>query len=558
MNNNPIPSQPEEQVFLNRNMNAISAIWSAHQLDPQPLANLIRELNTFSVRLPLVGAFSAGKSSLINFLLQERLLAANVNPETSLPAEVHYAATSEVTLNQPGKAPETLARESLRDRDFSDLPENSWLNIAGPFPPLEGLDCLTLVDMPGWSSGIDRHSQAIDNYLWRSSAWCLVVSADEGGLKESLKRIIEELCLNKKPLMLVVTKADKKTPAEVDNVCRHLRQEIASITDEPLLSVCVTRRTDTLEFEKALRLLAPLNAHFFHQRVGVLAGQLLGELQQHLDTLRNSHNFSIDEIKEQREALIQEQQTLSREISQIERQLRGDIPSVEQYIVSEFEQRLKNQLETLSSALLNGGDVNGPASAALRMAWTSGVENKLKPLIKNKLHQLEQRTSEQLNDVNFSHRFTLDGESGNLLGSVLSDLFPLLLNVLAKTPWLAPVAMVLKSLLSAVLDNVSQELAREEQREKARRYVLNDLIPDCTAKVGLNISTALLNTVDSIMNKVREDVDRKIEGCQHSLRQLEQKLASAQSAEDNTKARLAQEYDEVSGMIKALKGYAHV
>lgn len=557
MDNNQKSLVIKEQDFLNKNLGFIKKIWHAHQLEAERLTQFAAELQHFSVRLPLVGSFSAGKSSLINFLIKDRLLAANVNPETCLPAEIHYSANECITLNVPGKPSTELNRSDLRERDFSTMPDNSWLDIAAPFSALSDLEGVTLVDMPGWSSGNDRHSQAIDNYLWRSSAYCLVVSVDEGGLKESLKRIIEELALNKKPMMLVITKADKKPADEVNNVSAHIQQEIEAITGTPLLSVSITSRADTANFVAALQTLAPLNAQFFHQRVGLAGESLLSDLLHHLDKLRNTNNFTLDEIRDQREQVIQEQRLLNQEIVQTEQQLHSEMTSVESYIQQEFESRLKNQLESLTNEVLNGGDISGSVGTALRMAYTSGVENRLKPLIKRKLTHFEKLSAESLSGVNINHSFALNNDSSSLVNSILTHFLPILLNVLAKTPWLAPVAMILKALIGPIFNKVEQDMAREQQHERARHYVLQDLIPDCMVKVRPHISKTLQKTTDDIMHSIREEIDRKVAAYQFSLRQLEQQLATEEAADNDHKARIQQEYDAINTLLKELKAYAN-
>ena len=547
----------DERTFLMANLQSMTHIWQSYQLDNQLLTHFTNELKNFSIRLPLVGVFSAGKSSLLNFLLKDKLLAANINPETSLPAEIHYADDEHITLNVPDKSPAQLDRSRLREGDFSNMPDNTWLEIAAPFPPLRGLEMITLVDMPGWSSGNDRHSQAIDNYLWRSSAYCLVVSADEGGLKESLKRIIEELAINHKPMMLVVTKSDKKPANEIQQVCDHLQQEIETLTGTPLLSVSITNRTNTEQFAAALQKLAPLNARFFHQRVGKLGESLLGDLLLHLDKLRNTNNFTIDDISDQCEKLRQEQGVLNGEIEQTEQRLHSEIDAVENYIRREFENRLRNQLETLTSAVLYGGDMSGEVGAALRMAYTTGIENKLKPLIKNQLNHLEQLSAESLSNINFGHQFTIDDEQSSDLSSILSDVFPLLLGVLTKIPWLAPVAVVLKSVLSTFFNSVSADIAREEQQEKARQYILREFIPGCVAKVQSSIRQALASNIDSTIESISEEINRKIANYQQSLNQLEQQLKTEQVADEEKKVRIQQEYDVMSALLATLKEYAN-
>jgi GTP-binding protein EngB required for normal cell division len=111
---------------------------------------------------------------------------------------------------------------------------------------------MTLVDMPGWESGITQHSLAIDNYLDRSAACCVVVSVDEGVLKESLRKVIEELAIHDKPMMLVITKCDKKRPEDVEAVVSHVQAQIEKLAKKPLLAVCRTQRRNATEWATAL------------------------------------------------------------------------------------------------------------------------------------------------------------------------------------------------------------------------------------------------------------------------------------------------------------------
>ena len=58
---------------------------------PQTLQRLENEARHFTIRVPLIGKFSSGKSTLLNTVLGERTLAASVDPQTALPAEITWA-----------------------------------------------------------------------------------------------------------------------------------------------------------------------------------------------------------------------------------------------------------------------------------------------------------------------------------------------------------------------------------------------------------------------------------------------------------------------------------
>ncbi|PBO10047.1 hypothetical protein CI710_09750 [Aeromonas salmonicida] len=552
-----------EQVFLKESLPRIEFIWTSHNFPLDELAVLTAELNQFSVRLPLIGSFSAGKSSLINFLLGDSLLSVAVNPETCLPTELRHAESEVITLHHPDRSDVQLDRDALKEQAFGEVPPSSWVEVATPSPVLDRLEGMTLVDMPGWESGIEDHSNAIDNYLERSSAYCVVVSVDEGGLKESLKKIIEELAINKKPMMLVLTKCDKKTPEDVASVLVQVKGEIEAITGGSLLSVStVSRKTkssgDTTEgWASALQQLLPLNQHFFHQRVGRQAEQRIETLLRHLHQLLNSENLTIEEIRGKQAQLGQEQEALRQDLQQTEQQLQVQVSPIASYIAEQFESRLKSQLESLTGSLLRGGDINGAIGTALRMAYASGMEDRLKPLISSKLSQLERLSEGAFSELNFDHQFQSNGDSGGMFKDAMSGLLPLALAALTRIPALMIFAPILKSILGALFDNASKEMAQRQQREEARQYVLQTLIPDCLAQVRSPITQALSKSIEQVMAMVTAEADRKIGHLQQSLRQLAEQLATEQATDASNKARFQAEHAELASLLIKLKEFSH-
>lgn len=61
---------------------------------------LLNEVRQFRIRVPVIGKFSAGKSTLINTFLDYRtpLLAEDILPETAVPAEISYGETDTAYL----------------------------------------------------------------------------------------------------------------------------------------------------------------------------------------------------------------------------------------------------------------------------------------------------------------------------------------------------------------------------------------------------------------------------------------------------------------------------
>lgn len=176
------------------------------------LNDAVKTHNEFKLRFPFIGSFSTGKSTLINTFLDDKLLGVQVTPETCLPTEIRYAEHESINLCNSDGVVSTISREQLKEQDFllPDRDRDYWIEITLPNKSLKPYPELILVDMPGWESGIRAHSQAIDHYISRSGTYCIVVSAEDG----TLKQVLQELKLFKKPISLVVSKCDKRLPEE--------------------------------------------------------------------------------------------------------------------------------------------------------------------------------------------------------------------------------------------------------------------------------------------------------------------------------------------------------
>jgi GTPase SAR1 family protein len=124
-----------------------------------------------------------------------------------------------------------------------------------------------------------------------------VVSVDEGVLKESLRKVIEELAIHDKPMMLVITKCDKKRPEDVEAVVSHVQAQIEKLAKKPLLAVCRTQRRNATEWATALPVLLPLQQQFWHQAIGLPVQKCINDILIRIEQLSQGHNQTLEEIE---------------------------------------------------------------------------------------------------------------------------------------------------------------------------------------------------------------------------------------------------------------------
>ncbi|WP_334134036.1 dynamin family protein [Acinetobacter schindleri] len=183
------------------------------------------------------GAFSAGKSSLINTLLGKKRLVVEIDPTTSLPTYLLYGEQEQITalnlfrrrviLSQDEFA--SLTHEEkikygsqiaglLRSAFVSDL-DFTWKNIA-------------LLDTPGYSKpDSEQWSERTDESMARSQLnlsnfiiW--VVSATQGTISEDDLKFLTTLNADI-PKLIVVSRADAKTPEDIAKIVALVKQTTA-------------------------------------------------------------------------------------------------------------------------------------------------------------------------------------------------------------------------------------------------------------------------------------------------------------------------------------------
>lgn len=203
--------------------------------------------STTEILIPFIGGFSSGKSSLINALLGEVLLSTEITPETALPIELRAGERKEFKACWPDGRREKLCQADLLEADFSELAAaDGW--VQATLPHLRDWSQLVLVDLPGWSSGQSEHERHIDEYLWRlakdhldkHTLFVVAVGADEGTLRDNVRERLAALDFGNASYLLVLTKAEKRTADDLEQVKNHVTEAITQAIGKPPAEVLLT------------------------------------------------------------------------------------------------------------------------------------------------------------------------------------------------------------------------------------------------------------------------------------------------------------------------------
>ena len=190
--------------------------------------------------VPVVGEFSAGKSSLLNRLIGRELLAVAMNPETAIPAELYYSESEYDEGVRPDGSAERITDIAGAAGKYVCVKRH----INSPF--LRDIQPVVLVDMPGFDSPLDAHNRAIFNYLERGIHYAVLIPADAGTVSKSMERQIENILSFGKTCTFFLSRTDLRSAEEVEQVKNELQGELSVLTGEPVSIGCVSRNDVSL------------------------------------------------------------------------------------------------------------------------------------------------------------------------------------------------------------------------------------------------------------------------------------------------------------------------
>ena len=237
------------QATYLRVLDQFAEIGSGIELAPDLLAaaaDARREIERFRVLIPLVGAFNAGKTSLVNAYLRRqpgRGLPTDIVPQTALATEIHAAASAEAECVELMGENDTVLRE-VDLEEFGQVEKQALKEAASEAQyakahlhdaALPDTSRKVLVDMPGLDSGIKTHNVAIQRYLPLGAYFIMVVDAEHGTLRHSEIEQLREFLAQEVGFTVLVNKIDKKKP-DADAILSHIR-DLAQTTFDKAVSV---------------------------------------------------------------------------------------------------------------------------------------------------------------------------------------------------------------------------------------------------------------------------------------------------------------------------------
>ena len=227
------------------------------------------------IKVPFVGDFNAGKSSLINSMLGADILPTNILPETAVSYELYYSAKEKLEVWFDDKLVETTAVSQIKSLQLT--PRNLVkLYLNNPVVKEWNDRNIVVVDMPGIDSGVEAHNNAILHYVQDGTFFVLVSEVEGGTLRLSTLSFIEEIKKYGAQLAVVVSKIDKKPEQEVQDVKANVESVAKKLLGDS--TMVVSASAVNKDFNGVLDILSSIDAE------GLIVNKYKGQVVNFIDS----------------------------------------------------------------------------------------------------------------------------------------------------------------------------------------------------------------------------------------------------------------------------------
>ena len=309
---------------------------------------IYKHMEEFALKILFVGEFSAGKSALINGVIGEELLTENQRPETAIASEVIYD-TDEYIEAVKG---DVRNQYKIEDSTQINIKEYDFLIWHLNREELKKYKGCTIVDMPGFNSGIQEHNKAILRYAGKGNAYILVIDCEDGAIKQNMAQFIEEIKQYEDNIAIVVTKTDLRTDEDVEQIMDNIRINAEMLFMDQVSMIATSKYDDNIG-EKVGNLIVCFDqekifVQEFMPQVYDAGVRCIDSLETYRKGMKLNLSQFDKEIEKHEKARKELTDKLKKEKVKLEKQFKN---SVGPAIIADVQSALHNNAETLANKI---------------------------------------------------------------------------------------------------------------------------------------------------------------------------------------------------------------
>lgn len=543
------------------------------------LLSLKESIEQQEILIPVIGDFSAGKSTLLNHFLEAKnnILPTAITPETSLAAELRYDTDERIEAIKDNQIIKTYMLNEF-DLIKQHASEYTYLRVYLNNSQLQVISPLVLVDMPGFQSPVEEHNKAINEYLNRGAYFVILVSATEGSLHRSSFRQINYILDFDRDFSVIVSKANLVSEDNLKEICQKVTEQIESevgLIKEPV----PVGKDAVIGFKEILNTLNP--DELFTRITLPLMKKVVYEVQSSVNVKLSAiqrtgeeNNSVIEKLVESLNKLEKKQENLIKEAQNPEA-IGGQV----QKIINNIGQKLSSNIDLLVSVASNQG------SDALSQEISDIVQGALITDIKRSVNDLTDsvtlKLTAELKDVDSALQdYNLDSSLidtftvnfKNTMENALNSLnkmvekrqsvenagmaYKFVTSTLAITtsiinPVVELVIVFLPEIISFFRSQIQkrkEEMAAQERLLQIRNQILTQVIPDVKRQVKPKITQILQEQASALVEQIVREYSVLLDNKQKEIMAAEEER-KAHIEEVNKKIAIVKQAKEITDSV---------
>lgn len=505
------------------------------------LSDLAGAVQSFRAKIVMAGQFSAGKTALLNaFLGGEEILPENISPQTALATELVYGPEAHVIFVHKDGRQEQVSLDDARDFYEPDCLKCIYIL---PQEPLRQIPDLTLVDMPGFDSGIEAHNRALFQYIGEAAAYIFVIDVKNGTLTASSATFLAELRQYTPIIRFVLTKCDERPPQEVAAVKTEIEQTLSGILGKKVVVPAVSSRDPGCQkFMEAMLKGFSADALLL-EKTGNQFLDLLQQGRQMLLTKAEGLSFQSHDFDVAAQQRQEAQERFTRQLARRKRELHRRMH--EEYVpqvLSDAKAALQGSSAQLASAACSNdpsafsrmvNDILRPVLvSSVQKNWTLGMEGFADSL----QHDIQQEIGEPLagmsgeklaGAVEAVKKISQSGmkfaklHKYKKMYTIFSTGLAVTTNIVA--PWLELILIFLPDILS-----LAQKVFGESPEEAMERQIEERVIPQICARLHPEVERAAADMEEELVQEAEHEYQAAMEREAEALQQIEQERTDRQ------------------------------
>lgn len=533
-----LPVQAKYVEFLQSLKSELQAL---HTLDIESFGidNAIANITGTELLIPVIGGFSAGKSSLLNSFLQEEILSVAVTPETALATELHYSTQEYVEAITPS-GQSVRFEKSQMEQLKNKASEFSYAKLYLNKQCLKDIEPLVLVDMPGFESPLASHNKAIFEYIRRGVYFVILQSVEHGNITASVRREIDNLLTFERKFSFFLSKSNLKAKGELEEIRTFVQEQLSDYFDYEGQVECIGKDGGT----NLAKIISTLNPN------AIIEDLYLTGLQDRFSQIKQTINTHITALSQDKEQNAKDIQDLKDGLSKLEQQRDSLIAQAqERYsdtniskIINGVNNALNRGLNEIAQSYMSGGDsaLDSTINSIVKSTLSQEVKTSMEHIGEDVIHAFGKQLADTISTIqrlslsdaicNAIDVKKLGGTAGNAIHKC-HRIYGGIVGIIGKigvfispivTPLLTAIVSLLPTLVQLLFGDTEQKKL-ESVKNALLTQVFPQILAELRAKLPPELQEQTTKLIESISQEFAEQIAQKLQAMEAAQSELESK-----------------------------------